>query len=289
MSYWVAVVVRNAEQTIKRTLDSILNQTLPAKHIIMVDDGSTDSTPQILSDYARLNRGLVNVIRLPDRGYDIRRVPKNINLASQRAAEKGVETDYFMISGDDCSYSREYVELLTQRMRDKRSIVVASGCPSAGGITGREHTPSGSGRLIRCNYWKQVGNGYPLRAGWETWLLYMAEKSGAEVKLFNDLVFDHSRPRGSQHQFVYWGAAMYTLGYHPLYAIGRIAKNLIMRSVTFKGSLNLLRGYIQARLGSADSFMAPFEPSLRQYVGKSQVRRMLRVVSALARMTVVSR
>lgn len=278
MSYWVAVVARNAAATITQTLNSILNQTLPAEQIVVIDDGSRDATAETLSEYEHSKRGLVRVITLPDRGYDIRRVPANINSASKFALESDLKTDFLMISGDDCTYPRNYADSLIRRMDERPDIVVASGRPSSGGVTHEEHTPSGSGRMIKYSYWNEIGKGYPIRAGWETWLLYKAQEKGLKVKLYDDLIFQHERPRGAKHQFVYWGAAMGTLGYHPFYAIGRIVKNLIAKSITTKGALNLFRGYFQAILGSADLFLTPFDPSLRKFVRTSQIRRMQGII-----------
>jgi glycosyltransferase involved in cell wall biosynthesis len=280
LSYWVAVVARNADPTLNTTLDSILGQTLRPKQVIVVDDGSTDGTSEMLSDYARTHHGLVKVITLPDKGYDIRHVPANINLAS-KSAETRLATDFFMISGDDCSYPNDYAKSLIRRMLEEPQIVVASGRPSSGRVTSQDNTPSGSGRMIQCRYWRGVRGAYPIKAGWETWLLCKAEEKGFRVKLFDDLVFIHARPRGTKHHFVYWGAAMQALGYHPLYAIGRIAKNAITRSITIKGSANLLRGYLQASLGSTDSFIVPFEPSLRKFTRTSQANRITKIVGAL--------
>ena len=48
----VVVPVYNAEKYIKESLDSIVNQTLKEIEIICVNDGSTDSSLQILKQYA---------------------------------------------------------------------------------------------------------------------------------------------------------------------------------------------------------------------------------------------
>lgn len=278
MSYWVAVVARNATGTLKPTLNSILNQTVQPKRIVAVDDGSIDSTAEMLSEFQHSNRGLVDVLTLPDRGYDIRRVPANINLAC-RASEASLSTEFFMISGDDCKYPEDYAETLIGRMKREPDIVVASGRPSSGGVASEEHVPSGSGRMIASKFWHEIGGRYPNKAGWETWLLYKAEERGFKVRLFDDLAFEHAHPRGAKHQFLYWGAAMQTLGYHPLYAMGRITKNMITRSMSPRGSMIFFRGYLQACLGSEDPFISPFEPALRRFISASQTKRIVRIVA----------
>ncbi len=47
----VIVPVYNGEKTIKACIDSLLSQTLPGLEIIVVNDGSTDGTAQILAEY----------------------------------------------------------------------------------------------------------------------------------------------------------------------------------------------------------------------------------------------
>jgi glycosyltransferase involved in cell wall biosynthesis len=49
----VVIPVYNVEKYLRQCLDSILNQTLPEIQVICVDDGSTDSSPFILAEYAK--------------------------------------------------------------------------------------------------------------------------------------------------------------------------------------------------------------------------------------------
>jgi hypothetical protein len=274
MSYWVVVVARNAETHIGETIQSLLAQTLQPKRLVVIDDGSRDGTRKVLSNYEHSRPDLVTVVTLPDRGYDIRRVPSNINLAWNTASGSGVNCEYFMISGDDCAYSGAYAKSLMSRIDTEKGLAVASGRPNSSINLSSENSPSGSGRLISCSFWREIGEKYPVKAGWETWLLYEAVRRGYTVRLCSDIVYEHVRARGAKHQFIYWGAAMHSLGYHPAYALGRIAKNVLARTVPVIGSLNMLRGYIQSVLGSVDPFVSPFDRALREFVYRNQVRRM---------------
>jgi glycosyltransferase involved in cell wall biosynthesis len=47
----VVIPVRNAAETVKRSINSVLRQTLPPSQIVVVDDGSDDATSRILSGY----------------------------------------------------------------------------------------------------------------------------------------------------------------------------------------------------------------------------------------------
>jgi len=60
----VIIPAFNAERYLRETLDSVLAQTWPACEVIVVDDGSTDSTPAILSEYA----GRIRVLRQDNQG-----------------------------------------------------------------------------------------------------------------------------------------------------------------------------------------------------------------------------
>lgn len=77
----VVIPVRNGERFIEACLDSVRMQTLQPRAVIMVDDGSTDRTPDILNDYAaRWDR--LKIVRTVARGVSHAR---NIGIAASRA------------------------------------------------------------------------------------------------------------------------------------------------------------------------------------------------------------
>ena len=50
--FTVVIPLYNKAKHILRTLKNVTWQKYPATEIVVVDDGSTDETPQILKDYA---------------------------------------------------------------------------------------------------------------------------------------------------------------------------------------------------------------------------------------------
>ena len=48
-SYWALITVKNGADTISKSVESILSQTVKPSLICIVDDGSTDKTPMILT------------------------------------------------------------------------------------------------------------------------------------------------------------------------------------------------------------------------------------------------
>ncbi|MEJ6479489.1 MAG: glycosyltransferase family A protein, partial [Octadecabacter sp.] len=64
MTYAVAIPAYNAARTIKETLESVQNQTVAPAEIIVVDDGSSDETAEIVSQFG----GCVRLIQQANTG-----------------------------------------------------------------------------------------------------------------------------------------------------------------------------------------------------------------------------
>ncbi|MCH4191436.1 MAG: glycosyltransferase [Butyrivibrio sp.] len=89
----VLVPVYNVEMYLNKCLDSICKQTLREIEILCIDDGSTDSSKDILDSYAKCDRR-ISVIHKENTGYG-----NSMNIALQHASGKYiaiVESDDFI-------------------------------------------------------------------------------------------------------------------------------------------------------------------------------------------------
>ncbi len=66
--YILVSPVRNEARNIEATLQSVIRQTRRPLVWVIADDGSTDSTPEVVARYADRHPWF-RLLRLPDRGY----------------------------------------------------------------------------------------------------------------------------------------------------------------------------------------------------------------------------
>ena len=68
MGYAIISPCRNEQDYMRRTLDSVVAQSVRPDLWVIVDDGSTDDTPAILAEYAAAH-DWIRVLSKPDRGH----------------------------------------------------------------------------------------------------------------------------------------------------------------------------------------------------------------------------
>ncbi|MBP3686953.1 MAG: glycosyltransferase [Alphaproteobacteria bacterium] len=105
----ILVPIYNVEKYLRECLDSIKNQTLKDIEVLLLDDGSTDSCPQICDEYCK-NDSRFKVIHKPNSGYG---ATMNIGLDNATGEYIGiVESDDFIDS--------EMFEFLYTKINEKQ-------------------------------------------------------------------------------------------------------------------------------------------------------------------------
>jgi glycosyltransferase involved in cell wall biosynthesis len=283
-TYFAIVTCRNSEDDIHAALTSLRRQILAPQYVIVVDDGSTDKTSEILTQ-TKQNWQSLQVITHNDLGYDIGRVVKNWNEAiSYSRNKKLTPATYHMIATDDTTYPPEYARDLVDFMDANSSIAVASGNYTKY----VPEKPHGAGRFVRNSFFEQTqwGGLYPELMGYESAILYESERLGYRYATLTEARFSHSRPLGKHHKFYEFGASMKTLGYHPIFVWGRFAKYLATGEVTGRiGAFNMLYYYLSYKPKMV-GYDRLYDDQLRRFVREIQKRRMLTAISGKRRRTI---
>ncbi len=252
---------------------SLRNQTLTPQYVIVVDDGSTDKTAEILTQ-TKQNWQSLYVITHNDLGYDIGRVVKNWNEAITYLRSKGlIHTSYHMIATDDTTYPSGYAKQLVDFMDNNDNIAIASGNYTKY----LPEKPHGAGRFVRNSFFEntQWGGLYPELMGYESAILYESERLGYRYSILTEAKFQHTRPLGKHHKFSEFGASMKTLGYHPVFVWGRFAKYLATGEVTGRiGAFNMLYYYLSYKPKTV-GYDRLYDDQLRKFVREIQKRRMI--------------
>jgi len=251
-SYWCCLFTRDGAETLAITLSSIVHQSIPPSFIIVIDDGSTDRTPQILREI-RYTFPILFIIKTDSKTRDLRRAPRLLNLGLAES-ERKPETSFMMISGDDADFPADYSEKIMSRMITEGGVAVASGDWGMTTTMGLERQPHGGGRFVRSDFMKKIGNEYPVGYGWETWLIFKAMESGYKTRNYPDIKYRHLRPFRPTNVYG-WGRAMYSLGYPFYFVFLRFIRNLLVRKgqmMTPRADFSMLAGYFASLLNPGE-------------------------------------
>lgn len=116
----VIIPARNEEKFIAATINSVLNQNYPETllDIVAVNDRSTDTTPVIMDNLARLNKNL--------RVIHINEVSKNISPKKNAilTAVRSTENEIIITTDGDCLHDRNWVRsMISPILNDKNENV----------------------------------------------------------------------------------------------------------------------------------------------------------------------
>ena len=247
------VIARNEERSIEDTLTSLQKQTHEISYLVVVNDGSTDKTQDIIDSY---NCDHVN---LPphDESYVGRPELAQVCNFGLKEIMQNVYPDYVLQMGGDHILPSHYVETLLNRMGEK--VKIASG--TCEGFKLQPDVPLGTGRLIDAKLWKKInGMVYPLKYGYESWLVYKIRKLGYEVKRYDDLLSVTRDIRMNPSKAFEWGRCTYALGGATLFA------NVKALGMGLNG-YHFLRGYYSRK--GVEKHM-----DIAEYVKKQQYSRL---------------
>jgi biofilm PGA synthesis N-glycosyltransferase PgaC len=282
LSYALITPARNEAQYIEMTLRSMVAQNYKPVRWVIVSDGSTDETDEIVAQYS-VKHPWIDLVRLPPR--------KERNFAGKvMAFNAGLErlssVPYeVVVSLDaDISFDADYFAFLLEQLARHPELGVV-GTPfreiSGGSYDYRfvsiEHV-SGACQVFRRSCFEAIGGYVPIRGGSiDHVAVITARMKGWKTRTFTEKHCIHHRQIGTagHHPMTArfrMGLKDYAVGNHPVWELCRMARQMALppRCV---GGLALGAGYVWALLRRAKR---PVPPELIKFHRGEQMRRLFR-------------
>jgi biofilm PGA synthesis N-glycosyltransferase PgaC len=280
VKYVLITPAHNEETFIGKTLASMVTQTVLPERWVIVDDGSTDRTAEIVESYAK-RHSWIELIRRSQR--------LDRNFAGKahafNAGFERVRSLSFEVIGNldaDISFEHDYFEFLLGKLTEHPRLGVT-------GTTMREanHDPLkdtfydfrdvfGACQLFRRECFEEVGGYTPIKWGGIDWVaVRTARLKGWQTRSFSEKFFYHHRPMGATESNTWkarfdYGRKDYFLGNHPLWQIFRVTFQMAKRPYVVGGVL-LLSGYFYS---FASRIQRPVAPELLRFHRREQLERL---------------
>jgi glycosyltransferase involved in cell wall biosynthesis len=287
LSYALITPARNEEAYIELTIRSMISQTVPPKTWVIVSDGSTDRTDEIVKRYLP-NHPWMQLLRLPERKE--RHFAAKVhafNAGYERI--KNVGHDIIGNLDADLSFDADYIEFLLDKFVRDPDLGVAgtpfieeASRPYDYRFTNIEHV-SGACQLFRRECFEAIGGYMPIKGGGIDWVaVTTARMKGWKTRTFTEKTIFHHRAMGTGKGNVLTarfrlGREDYYEGSHPLWEVFRAVYQMKF-SPRILGGLWMLAGYIAASLQRMER---PVSPELIAFYRKEQMQRLKGKVAGL--------
>ena len=114
----IVLPVYNGERYLRESIDSILCQTYSNWELIVMDDCSNDSTPEIVAEYIEKDARISYY-----RNEKNLRLPRNLNCGFSLA--KG---DFLTWTSDDNRYKPEAIQAMVEKLEEEKAAFVYCSC-----------------------------------------------------------------------------------------------------------------------------------------------------------------
>jgi len=236
----------------------MLAQTMHPVKWVIINDGSTDRTPEIISRYAATCDWIERFDMPSHRDRSFAAKAQCFNAAYKEFG--GLEYDLIGHLDADITFEPDYIEFLLKKFAENPTLGVA-GTPfleeggydsSRDGFEG-EYYVTGGCQLFRRECLEEVGGYIPNKAGGVDWIaVTTARMKGWETRSFREKRFFHHRKagtaeRGSLGAAYAFGEKDYYLGGSALWEICRVAYQMAKPPVFLRG-LALGLGFLSAAI-----------------------------------------
>lgn len=287
-SYVLVTPARNEAQFIESTIQSVVAQTVRPLKWVIVSDGSTDGTDEIVSRYA-VAHDWIELLRMPER-KERDFAGKAYAFSAGKARVDDLPYEVIANLDADISFKRDYFAFLLEKLVDDPLLGVV-GTPYVEktgerfdyNFTSLDHV-SGACQVFRRECYEGIGGYIPVKVGTIDCIAVMtARMKGWKTRTFTGKLCQHHRKvgtaeRGPMKASFYTGVMDYAMGNHPLWQLFRVAYQMSRQPIVIRG-LALGAGYIWALLRHAER---PVSRDLMAFHRREQMERLKNKVTGKA-------
>jgi glycosyltransferase involved in cell wall biosynthesis len=282
--YALITPARNEGRHIGRLIRCVVAQTVRPVKWVIVSDGSTDDTEEIVRSHQRHDPFIDLVRKESGEGRDFRSKVGAVELGLSRLRE----LDYRFIGNldADASFEPDYYETVLGHFHRDPQLGIAAGATVDVMDGARRPTLSsgdsvgGIAQFFRRECWEDIGGYRPLKLGGEDSAAeIMARMKGWKVRKLPGLEVRHHRQMGTGswggwNRRFYQGRHFYSLGHHPLFFALKCLYRLGERPYV-AGSVLLWAGYAY---GFFKKERARTPPELVQFLQAEQMKKLSSLV-----------
>jgi biofilm PGA synthesis N-glycosyltransferase PgaC len=257
LRYVLITPARNEAAFLEQTIQSVVAQTVVPERWVIVSDGSTDGTDEIVQRYAA-RFSWIELVRMPER-KERHFAGKVLAFNAGRARLGELKYDVIANLDADMTFDADYFEFLLKKFADNPRLGVA-GTPFREDarsdyyrFVAAEHV-SGACQLFRRACFDQIGGYQPIKTGGiDLTAVITARMQGWQTRSFPEKTSYHHRKMGSAKHGVLRGAfhdgrADYLLGCDPVWQLFRSMYRLVSaKPIVLSGTL-CLAGFLWAML-----------------------------------------
>ena len=256
LKYALVTPAKNEDAFIEKTLASVVAQTVLPQKWVIVSDGSTDKTDEIVGRYSQK----YDFIELIRREGTTRHFGNKVHAFREGyAALSDIEYDFVGNLDADIELPEDYYEQILHRFSEDDKLGLAGGT-RVDRCNGKfvkvycaRNSVGGPFQLFRRTCYEAFGGYLPLSLGGiDAVAEIMCRQHGWSVRSYTDVVAKHYRctgtAKGSLNQAAFRGGKkLFVIGYHPLF---EFVKLLRFRSLSgLVQNICEMAGYTVAALG----------------------------------------
>jgi poly-beta-1,6-N-acetyl-D-glucosamine synthase len=279
-SYVIVTPARNEARSIEMTIRSVVEQTVRPLRWVIVSDGSTDATDDIVKQHAA-EHDWIELVRMPER-QERHFAGKVYAFNAGQARVQDLPYQVIASLDADITFEADYFSFLLQRLAADPALgLVGTPFSETGNETydyrfvSIEHV-SGACQVFRRECFEAIGGYVPVKGGAiDNIAVITARMKGWKTRTFTEKICQHHRAMGTaqvsplQAKFKF-GGKDYAIGNHPAWELFRAAYQSTKKPLLL-GGLALGAGYFWAALCRAER---PVSRELITFHRKEQMERL---------------